>query len=132
MAGVSRIAMNVSPIYVDSDIIKRPSKLIRFMGSSLADLRALSESGRRNCGFQLYKLQCREEPDDWKPMPIVGAGACEIRAHDERGEVRVIYVAKFPDAIYVLHVFGKKTRKTAARDLRLAMIRYNDLTKAMT
>ncbi len=124
--------MNPSHFYIDSDIIKRAPKPIRFVGSSLADLQALSESGRRNCGHQLRKLQGGQEPNDWKPMPIVGAGACEIRVHDAQGELRVIYVAKFPEAIYVLHVFIKKSQKTAPRDLRLAMLRYQGLTRALT
>lgn len=48
-------------------------------------------------------------PDDFKPMPAVGAGAYEIRIHVE-GEWRVLYVAKFEDAVYVLHAFQKKTQ----------------------
>jgi phage-related protein len=36
----------------------------------------------------------------------------------------VIYVAKFTDAVYVLHAFQKKSQKTARADLDLAMQRY--------
>ena len=43
------------------------------------------------------------EPDDWKPMNTVGPGAREIRIRDGAGAFRVIYVAKFADAVYVLH-----------------------------
>ena len=39
-------------------------------------------------------------------------GAYEIRVRDEAGTFRVIYVAKFEHAVYVLHAFQKKTRKT--------------------
>ncbi|EIM02421.1 type II toxin-antitoxin system RelE/ParE family toxin [Rhodanobacter thiooxydans] len=35
-----------------------------------------------------------------------------------------IYVAKFAQAIYVLHAFQKKTQKTAKADLDLAARRY--------
>ncbi len=52
-------------------------------------------------------VQVGREPSDWKPMSEVGAGACEIRVRDEGGAFRVIYVAKFADAIYVLHAFQK-------------------------
>ncbi|WP_309925812.1 type II toxin-antitoxin system RelE/ParE family toxin [Caballeronia sp. LZ033] len=62
-------------------------------------------------------------PDDFKPMPTVGAGAYEIRIHVE-GEWRVLYVAKFSDAVYVLHAFQKKTQKRDRKILnwRLAAI----------
>ena len=124
--------MKVSRNYIDLDIIGRPSKPIRFVGTSLADLRAFPDSLRRNCGFQLRKVQRGEEPDDWKPMSIVGPGVCEIRVHGAEGEGRVIYVARFSESIAVLHVFIKKTRKTSPRDLKLAMARYKMLQRVVT
>ena len=42
-------------------------------------------------------------------------------------QYRVLYVAKFKEAIYVLHAFAKKTQKTGAVDLALATRRYRDL-----
>ncbi len=42
-------------------------------------------------------------------------------------EHRVCYVAKFAEAIYVLHAFEKKTRKTSQRDVELARQRYQAL-----
>jgi phage-related protein len=36
----------------------------------------------------------------------------------------VIYVAKFAEAVYVLHAFGKKSPKTPKADLDLAKRRY--------
>ena len=47
----------------------------------------------------------------------------EIRVH-RPGEFRVIYVAKFAEAVYVLHAFGKKSQKTPKTDLDLARRRY--------
>ena len=47
----------------------------------------------------------------------------EIRIHEE-GEYRVLYLAKFADTVYVLHVFSKKTRKTPKQDLDLASERF--------
>ena len=43
-------------------------------------------------------------------MFAVGSGAYEIRVR-VLGECRVMYVAKFDDAVYVLHAFQKKTQK---------------------
>jgi len=65
-------------------------------------------------------------PTDWKPIKGVGSGAIEIRIR-ARGEWRVIYVAKFADAVYVLHAFQKKTRKTRQEDIELARGRYREI-----
>ena len=69
-------------------------------------------------------VQVGRDPEDWKPMSVVGPGACEIRVRDAGGAFRVIYVAKFADAVYVLHAFQKKTQQTAQVDLSLAKQRY--------
>lgn len=69
-------------------------------------------------------VQVGRNPSDFKPMPSVGAGPYEIRVRDEVGAFRVIYVAKFDDAVYVLHAFGKKTRETPKTDIDLASRRY--------
>jgi predicted XRE-type DNA-binding protein len=65
-------------------------------------------------------------PSDFKPMLNVGAGAYEIRLH-VLGEWRVIYVAKFDNAVYVLHAFQKKTQKTRKEDIELAARRYRQI-----
>ena len=59
-------------------------------------------------------------------MAIIGSGTIEIRVHAEV-ESRVFYVAKFAEAIYVLHVFVKKTRNTFSLDIELGKKRYQDL-----
>jgi len=102
-------------------------KLVRFVGTSREDLRQLPEGARETTGFQLFKVQQGQEPDDWKPMPTVGAGVQEIRVRDERGAYRMLLVAKFGEAAYVLHVFQKQSQKTARADLELARTRYADL-----
>ena len=60
-------------------------------------------------------------------MDTVGQGVKEIRIRDAAGAFRVIYVAKFADAVYVLHCFRKKSQKTSKADLDLASKRYRDL-----
>ena len=71
-------------------------------------------------------VQVGREPDDWKPMSAVGLGAREIRVRDAAGAFRVLYVARFADAVYVLHAFQKKSEKTAREDLALAQKRYRE------
>ncbi len=75
------------------------------------------------------QVQRGREPDDWKPMNTVGQGVKEIRIRDETGAFRVLYVAKFADAIYVLRCFQKKTEKTSKADVGLAAKRYRELLK---
>ena len=89
------------------------TKPVEFRGSSLEDLRAFLLTARRDAGHQLDQVQNGREPDDWKPMNTVGRGAKEIRIRDEAGAFRVLLVAKFADAVYVLHCFQKKTGKTS-------------------
>jgi len=104
-------------------------KPIVFQGTSLEDLRTFPLPARREAGYQLDQVQKGQDPDDWKPMNSVGQGVREIRIRDATGAFRVIYVAKLPEAVYVLHCFQKKTQKTRKADLDLAGQRYRDLLK---
>lgn len=64
-------------------------------------------------------------------MNTVGRGVREIRIRDTAGAFRVLYVAKFDDAVYVLHCFQKKTQNTSKADLTLVTQRYRDLLKEL-
>jgi phage-related protein len=101
-------------------------KPLNFIGSSLDDLRNFPEEARKAAGFELYSAQRGLEPSDWKPMPGIGCGVNEIRIH-VLGEWRVIYIAKFEDAVHVLHSFQKKTRKTNQHDIEIARKRYKQV-----
>lgn len=59
-------------------------------------------------------------------MPSVGSGVREIRIRATL-EHRVIYVAKFDEAVYVVHAFEKRSRKTQKGDLVLARQRLRQL-----
>lgn len=103
-------------------------KPLRWMGSSLQDLCAFPETPRRQAGHQLRRVQQGLPPDDWRPMPAVGSGVAEIRLHSD-GEHRVLYVAKFSEAIYVLHAFEKRTRQTRHLDLELGRKRLAEVIR---
>ena len=98
------------------------AKPLYFVGSALEGLRAFPRAPRREAGYQLDRVQSGLEPSNWKPMPTVGRGVREIRIHYE-GQYRVIYVATIDDAVYVLHAFQKKTRKTRKQDIEVARSR---------
>lgn len=104
-------------------------KSICFLGDSLKRLRDLPESARSDLGYQLYKVQLGEQPDDFKPMPSIGRGVEEIRVWDKGGTYRVIYTARFADVVYVLHTFQKKTQSTAQREIETAKRRFMELMR---
>lgn len=56
-------------------------------------------------------------------MPAIGPDVREIRIY-VLGEWRVIYMAKFADAVYVLHAFQKRSQQTRREDIELARQRY--------
>jgi phage-related protein len=101
-------------------------KPLKFVGSSLDDLRNFPDEARRGAGFELRAVQNGLEPSDWKPMRAIGPGVKEIRIH-VLGEWRVVYVAVRNDAVYVLHAFQKKSRKTSRQDIDLARHRYRQI-----
>ena len=104
-------------------------KALRWVGTSLEDLSAFPEVARREAGYQLRRVQQGLLPDDWKPMPTVGPGVYEIRIHSTV-EHRIFYIAKFAEAMYVLHAFEKRTRQTRQADIDLARKRLADVTKS--
>ena len=71
--------------------------------------------------------QIGREPDDWKPMATIGPGVREIRVRDEAGAFRLIYLAKFLEAVYVLHCFQKKSQQTPATEIALSRKRLKEL-----
>lgn len=101
-------------------------KPIAWVDDSLERLREFPAEARSEAGYQLERVQRGDEPADWKPMPSIGLGVSEIRVR-ARGAFRVIYLAKFAEAIYVLHAFEKRSRKTDRVDIDLSRRRYRAL-----
>jgi phage-related protein len=106
-----------------------PDKPLRWVGASLADLRAFPDNARRMAGYQLRRVQAGLMPDDWKALARVGSGVYEIRLHTGV-EHRVCYVAKFAEAVYVLHAFEKRTRQTRQDVLELVRRRLAEVQRA--
>jgi len=106
-------------------------KPLAFRGTSLSDLRAFPESARRDTGYQLHRVQCGLEPSDWRPMNTIGPVCAGNSDSGRGGAFRVIYVARFRSAVYVLHCFQKKTQKTSRVDLDVAAKRYADLVREL-
>lgn len=103
-------------------------KPLIWMGSAMEAVRAFPVGARRRAGYQLYLVQQGLDPNDWKPLPSVGPGVREIRVHID-GEYRVFYVAKFAEAVYILHAFEKRTRRTRQADIELAKKYLSEVTR---
>ena len=100
-----------------------PDKPIYWIGTSKEDIANFPQDAKRKAGFQLRAVQRGEPPTDFKPMSVVGKGVEEIRI--KTGEAyRIFYVARFAEAVCVLHAFNKKTQKTSKKDLEIGKQRY--------
>ena len=103
-------------------------KPVVWLGSSLDALRAFPYEAKRRAGYELRRVQAGLVPSSWRPMPSVGPGVVEIRIATNQ-EHRIFYVAKFAEAVYVLHAFEKRTRKTAGADIDLGARRFAELVR---
>jgi phage-related protein len=103
-------------------------KPLVWIGTSLKDLRNFPERARRKAGFELRVIQRGELPSDFKAVNQIGPGALEIRIPTD-GAFRVFFVAKFDEAVYVLHVFQKKTQRTSNKDVKLGQQRYKEMLR---
>lgn len=101
-------------------------KPVTWLGDSRQAVKEFPQIARQRTGRQLARVQDGLEPESWKPMPSIGIGVSEIRVR-EGWAFRLIYVAKFSEAIYVLHAFEKKARKTPKPDIDLARARFRAL-----
>src|ERR1700687_4228321 len=90
-------------------------KSVLWMGSSRKDLRACPEAVQDTIGYALYLAQMGGKHAQAKPMKgFTGAGVLEV-VEDHDGETyRAVYTVRFKSAVYVLHVFQKKSKRGAA------------------
>jgi phage-related protein len=113
--------------YIKTSIIA--FKPLVWLDDSRTRVRDFPKVARQRVGFELWEVQRGADPSDWKPMTSAGPGVREIRIHAE-GEFRVLYIARFEEAVYVLHAFEKKSRRTPKADVDLANARYRALVNA--
>src|SRR4051812_30851655 len=92
---------------------------VTWLGDSLDRVRQFPAEARQKAGYQLELVQAGREPVDSKPMTAIGPGVHELRIR-AGGAFRVLYLARLAEAVYVLHAFQKKTRKTSHLDIEVA------------
>jgi phage-related protein len=107
-------------------------KKIEWIGRARAELLSFPPDALHEAGYNLGFVQEGKEPEDWKPMESIGPGAREIRVRTHVGgavQHRVVYVAKFEEAVYVLHAFEKKSEQTSQHNIDVARARYAQMLR---
>lgn len=94
---------------------EKQRKPLHWIGSSLADIRKMPDDVKSVFGFAIDQAETGGKHLDAKPLKgFGGAGVLEVIADDEGGTYRAVYTVKFKHAVYVLHVFQKKSKKGIA------------------
>jgi phage-related protein len=97
---------------------------IHWFGDAKEVLSSFPPEVKSVLGYSLRRLQKGLLPDcDARRMESIGKGVWELKTADERTWYRVIYLTRIGDALFVLHAFEKKSRKTGRRDLEIAKSR---------
>jgi phage-related protein len=79
---------------------------------SKRDLKALPVEARKAFGFALYQAQLGDKHFHAKVLRgFGGAGVLEVVEDHQGNTYRAVYTVKFAGAVYVLHVFQKKSKK---------------------
>ena len=98
-------------------------KPVRWISSSKDDLSVLPEEVRGDIGQALYVAQRGDKHADAKVLKgFGGAGVLEVIARFDGETFRAVYTVRFAGAVYVLHVFHKKSKRgiaTAKVDIEL-------------
>lgn len=91
---------------------EEPCKPLHWIGSTRKDVHELSGDVRSTFGFAFYRAQLGHKHIDAKPLKGFGGGSVlEVIADDTGGTYRAVYTVKLRWAVYVLHVFKKKSKK---------------------
>ena len=64
---------------------------------------------RQEIGQALFEVQLGLHPKRAKPLKGFGSGVLEIRDNHDGDTYRAVYTVRFDEAVYVLHVFQKKS-----------------------
>ena len=95
---------------------KPPSlKPLYWVGSSKRDLRALPGPVEDVFGYALYLAQDGKRHEQAKPLKGFGsAGVLEVVEDWDRSTYRAVYTVRIEGAVFVLHMFQKKSKRGAA------------------
>ena len=83
---------------------------LEWIGSSLKDLKSFPVEVQRDVGFALYFAQDGLKHPSAKPLKGFGsANVLEVVESFDGNAYRAVYTVRFPEQVYVLHCFHKKS-----------------------
>jgi phage-related protein len=86
-------------------------KPVVWIGTSRKDLRTFPEDVKDEVGAALTAVQYGRSHPSLKTLSGFGSAAIrEVKANDPSGTYRVVYSVEFPEVVYVLHSFQKKSK----------------------
>lgn len=96
---------------------------------ALETVRDFPKETKKEIGYLIYKLQLGEtlKMPFSRPIKSVGKGIQELRVKEKDGIYRVFYFLKSAEGILIFHAFGKKTQKTALREIETGIQRLKEL-----
>ena len=93
----------------------KDDKPIEWLSSTKRDISAMPDNVKKTFGFALYRAQIGKKHPKAKPLKgFGGAGVLEVVQDHESDTYRAVYTVRFAGAVYVLHVFQKKSKKGIA------------------
>jgi len=102
------------------------------MGDSREVLRELPDEVKSEIGYALRRVQQGKMPENAKPLKGIASGVLEIISDFKGGTFRAVYTVRFPTAVYVLHVFQKKSKRgivTPKREIDLVKRRFAQVVR---
>jgi phage-related protein len=108
-------------------------KSLKWVASSKRDLLAMPDEVQDVFGFALHLAQAGGKHPDAKPLKgFAGAGVLEVVEAWQGNAYRAVYTVRFASAVYVLHVFQKKSVRgtsTPKPDMDLIEARLKEVTQ---
>ena len=95
-----------------------------WLGNTKETVSAFPVAAKRMIGFGLRLIQNGQTPEFAAPLRDMGSGVCELKVDSGKDTYRVIYIAKLPPGIFVLHAFMKKfkTGRSIPREIKSTIL----------
>jgi phage-related protein len=94
---------------------------VEWLGSSRETIKTFPEGVQQTFGYAIYLAQCGDKHVKAKPLKgFGGAGVLEVTERHDGNTYRAVYTVRYAEAVYVLHVFQKRSThgiSTPARDI---------------
>ena len=108
-------------------VLAANEKPLNWVGSSKRDFLSFPGAVKEDMGNALGIAQFGGTAPTTKPWKGLGPGVLEVVESHDGNAYRAVYTVRFEKAVYVLHAFQKKSRRTALLDIELARNRFRNL-----